>query len=319
MFPLMIRNFQIGKSETVLEEPKPALRNKSIEKHQRLPYIYDYTINEPDKCKDGAPFLILLITAERWQKEARQAIRQTWGKEDLLPGVKTLRLFLLGKDNKWTDDANKSLVEESQAFHDIIQQDYLDTYRNLTTKVLNGLSWVATHCPGASYVMKTDSDMFIGTEYLINSLLKPDQPPRLNYFTGSLFINGRPIRNTDSKWYMSPEEYPENDYPLFCSGTGYVFSAGLAGKIVEVSPSVRWVYLEDVYVGLCLKKIGVQPVAPPKGTDFNIWRVQYTDCGYSRIVTSHGLSPGDIISQWNQMQRNKHTCVSTDEQKPSSK
>ncbi|XP_018425944.1 PREDICTED: beta-1,3-galactosyltransferase 2-like [Nanorana parkeri] len=289
--------------------PNALLETNTSKDAPKTLHIYDYLINEPDKCKDGAPFLILLIAAERWQKEARQAIRQTWGKEDFLPGVRILRLFFIGKDVGWNDDARRSLLEESQMFHDIIQQDYLDTYYNLTVKVMMGLSWISTHCPEASYVMKTDSDMFVNSEYLISRLLKPEEPPRPNYFTGYLMTNATPIRNLDSKWYVPPAEYPEKGYPLFCSGTGYVFSANLAPKIVQVSPTVKWIRLEDVFVGLCLDKLGVLPVAPPKPNDFNAWRVFYTDCEYNQIVTSHELRPGEIIYFWNKLQQNKHKCV----------
>ncbi|XP_068099322.1 beta-1,3-galactosyltransferase 2-like isoform X2 [Hyperolius riggenbachi] len=271
-------------------------------------HVYEYLINEPDKCREDVPFLLFLLTVEAWQKEARQAIRQTWGKEDFLPGVKILRLFFLGKTAKWTQDNQQSLLTESQQYHDIIQQDYLDTYWNLTIKVLMGLHWASTYCPKATYIMKTDSDMFVNTEYLIKSVLKPDQPPRKDFFTGYLMINASPIRNLDSKWYVTPEEYPELSYPPFCSGTGYVFSGDLPSKIVRISPNIRWLHLEDVYIGLCLNRLGVEPVAPPRDSDFNPWRVGYSDCGYNHIVTSHQLRPGEIIYYWNRVQQNKHNC-----------
>nr|DBA15723.1 TPA: hypothetical protein GDO54_003195 [Pyxicephalus adspersus] len=280
-----------------------------INSHQVL---YDYIINEPNKCKGNVPFLILLVIGERWQQEARQAIRQTWGKEDFVPGVRMLRLFFLGKGLGWNDKGQRSLLEESRMFHDIIQQDYLDTYHNLSLKVIMGFNWISAHCPNASYVMKTDSDMFVNTEYLIHRLLKPDEPPKLNYFTGYLMINGTPIRNLGSKWYVPYEEYPEERYPIFCSGTGYVFSANLVHDIVQVSPSIRWIHLEDAFVGLCLDKLGVLPVAPPKLTDFNPWRVFYSDCEYNQIVTSHEMRPSDLRYLWNRLQKQKHKCVRTD-------
>ncbi|XP_063797592.1 beta-1,3-galactosyltransferase 2-like, partial [Pseudophryne corroboree] len=278
----------------------------SSEECPKIPQRYKYIINEPNKCNEHVPFLILLVTVERWQQQARQAIRQTWGKEDFITGVKILRLYLLGSD---TINGELALLSESEEYHDIIQQYYFDTYNNLTIKVLMGLSWVVMYCPQAMYVMKTDSDMIINTEYLVNKLLKPDQPLRMNYFTGYLMTNAQPIRDRNSKWYMPPDVYPENQYPPFCSGTGYVFSGDLAQKIVNISPIIRWLHLEDVYIGLCLDKLGVQPVVPPKITDFNAWRVMYTDCGYNQIVTSHMWSPGEIIFYWNMLQKKKHLCV----------
>ncbi|XP_069593375.1 beta-1,3-galactosyltransferase 2-like [Ranitomeya imitator] len=270
---------------------------------------YEYIINEPDKCKERVPFLVLLITVQRWQHEARQAIRKTWGREDLLPGVKILRLFFLGKDPILNTEAETAISVESQGFHDIIQQNYLDTYANLTMKVLMGLNWITTYCPHALYVMKTDSDMFVNTENLVNKLLQPNHPPRTNYFTGFLMLNGSPIRNLDSKWYVSPDEYPEETYPSFCSGTGYVLSGDLTHKIIKILPNVRWIHLEDVFIGLCLKKLGVEPVAPPPNSEFNNWRVAFSNCRYHNIVTAHQMSPSEILYYWTRLQDTKHLCA----------
>ncbi|XP_056379639.1 beta-1,3-galactosyltransferase 2-like [Hyla sarda] len=272
-------------------------------------YHFKYIINEPKKCQKNSPFLILLIAVQAWQSEARQAIRQTWGNEDFVPGIQIVRLFLLGKDATSNIDVQQALVNESRKYHDIIQQEYLDTYNNLTLKTLMGLRWVATYCPQIPYVMKTDSDMFVNTEYLINKLLIPDQPPQKNYFTGYLMRGFLPNRNTDSKWYMAPSLYPGERYPTFCSGTGYVFSGDLAEKIFKVSASVTFLHLEDVFVGVCLDKIGVSPVPPPKESDFNHWKVSYSDCYYNQIVTTHQFEPAELISTWKSLQKNKHTCV----------
>ncbi|KAM4641422.1 beta-1,3-galactosyltransferase 2 isoform 1-T3 [Discoglossus pictus] len=274
----------------------------------RRTYPYNYIINEPEKCRENAPFLILLVAVGPGQAHARQAIRKTWGDENLWPGIKIIRLFLLGRDAKPNGDIERYIMDESQQHHDIIQHDYMDTYYNLTIKTLMGMNWVATYCPHVSYVMKTDSDMFVNTEYLINKLLKPDLPPRTNYFTGYFMRGYAPNRNKNSKWYMPPDLYTEDMYPVFCSGTGYVFSGDMAEKIFKVSLSIRRLHLEDVYVGICLAKLHIDPMPPPNDTDFNHWRVSYSDCKYSQIITSHEFQPNELIKFWNQLQKNKHNC-----------
>lgn len=271
---------------------------------------YPYILNEPFKCRDSTPFLILLITVERGKVDARNAIRQTWGNESTAQGLGLVRLFLLGT-GKYTDTFQQSNIEdESRVYHDIIQQDYQDTYYNLTIKTLMGMYWVATYCPHASYVMKTDSDMFVNTEYLIQKLLKPELPPKQKYFTGFLMRGYSPNRNKDSKWYMSPELYPSERYPTFCSGTGYVFSGDLAELIYQASLSIRRLNLEDVYVGICLAKLRIDPVPPPNEFLFNHWRVSYSICKYSHLITSHQFPPNDLIKFWNHLQNNKHkACI----------
>uniref|UniRef100_A0A1A8IRD1 Hexosyltransferase n=1 Tax=Nothobranchius kuhntae TaxID=321403 RepID=A0A1A8IRD1_NOTKU len=283
--------------------------------HGPFPYI----INEPDRCAESqpAPFLVLLIATEARQVEARNAIRQTWGNESIASDLGFIRLFLLGrKEGELGLLQQKMLQAESRRHHDIIQQDFLDSYKNLTIKTLMGMNWVAMHCPQAGYIMKTDSDMFVNTEYLIYKLLRPELKPRKKYFTGNNMRGFAPNRNKNSKWYMPPELYPGEKYPTFCSGTGYVFSGDLARKIYHTSLTIRHLHLEDVYVGICLANIGVEPTPPPNGFLFNHWRVSYSSCKYSHLITSHGFHPNELLKYWHHLQSNKrNACINTFKEK----
>ncbi|XP_022610505.1 beta-1,3-galactosyltransferase 2-like [Seriola dumerili] len=279
--------------------------------HGPFPYI----INEPDKCVESrpVPFLVMLIATEARKVEARNAIRQTWGNESVALALGFIRLFMLGKNEGELGLLQQRMLEaESQRHHDIIQQDFLDSYKNLTIKTLMGMNWVAMHCPRASYVMKTDSDMFVNTEYLIYKLLRPEQKPKKNYFTGNNMRGFAPNRNKNSKWYMPPELYPSEKYPTFCSGTGYVFSGDLARKIYRASLSIRHLHLEDVYVGICLAKLRIEPTPPPNEFLFNHWRVSYSSCKYSHLITSHGFHPNELLKYWHHLQSTKRSaCINT--------
>lgn len=295
---------------------------------------YRYILNEPLKCRRGGgdgdnsppPFLVLLVAAEPGQAAARDAIRQTWGNESAVAGLSpagtgsTLgfaRLFLLGTPERSAEGARlqSAIEEESRVHRDIIQQDYRDTYYNLTIKTLMGMNWVATHCPGARYVMKTDSDMFVNTEYLVQKLLRPELPPRRRFFTGYLMRGYAPNRHNDSKWYMPPEVYPSERYPTFCSGTGYVFSGDMAELIYGASLGIRRLHLEDVYVGICLAKLRIDPAPPPNEFLFNHWRVSYSSCKYSHLITSHQFQPAELVKYWNHLQANKHNACSNTQAK----
>ncbi|XP_019734718.1 beta-1,3-galactosyltransferase 2 [Hippocampus comes] len=304
-------------SGTALETPKLATTNQSEVGHlndTEIQGLFPYIINEPVKCRQNltAPFLVFIIATEALQVEARDAIRQTWGNEHLIRGVPVVRIFLLGKDEgEAVSRQQQMLQEESRKYHDIIQQDFLDSYNNLTLKTLMGLHWVARYCSRASYVMKTDSDMFINTENLIRKLLRPELKPKTNYFTGRVIRNNAPIRDRKSKWYVSEQEYPNVMYPTFCSGTGYVLSGDLALKIYTTSPSVRQLHLEDVHVALCVAKLGLEPIDPPSHFLFNHWRVPFKGCDYYRLLTSHGFQPWEIIQYWSMMLSDKTKCATS--------
>ncbi|XP_061150692.1 beta-1,3-galactosyltransferase 2-like [Syngnathus typhle] len=310
------QNHSSIQSPSGLENPKLAHGEQSAAEDcndTAIQTLFPYIIKQTDKCRErlAPPFLVFLITTEAWQVHAREAIRRTWANETLIPGVSVVRLFLLGRpgEGQMPTRLQKRLRWESQQYHDLIQQDFLDSYNNLTLKTLMGLHWVARYCSGASYVMKTDSDMFINTEYLVWKLLRPEREPKMNYFTGSVLRNVAPFRDNRNKWYISTEEYPERTYPLFCSGTGYVFSGDLARKIYETSRSVRLIHLEDVYVGLCLAKLGLEPSDPPENFLFNLHRVPARGCEYNRLITSHGFKPHEIVQYWMMQQRNKAKCT----------
>ncbi|XP_061695516.1 beta-1,3-galactosyltransferase 2 [Syngnathoides biaculeatus] len=298
-----------------VEQSKSAKVNQSEEggiHRTLLNGLFPYIINEPDKCQESqaAPFLVFIITTEALQVDARDAIRQTWANETLIRDVGVVRLFLLGKcEGEEGSRQQRILQKESLKYHDIIQQDFLDSYKNLTLKTLMGLHWVARYCSRASYVMKTDSDMFVNTENLIQGLLRPELKPKRNYFTGRLISNDLPIRDKKSKFYVSKKEYPEGKYPIFCSGTGYVLSGDLPLKIYTTSLSMRQLHLEDVHVALCLAKLGLKPIVPPHEFLFNHWRVPLAGCRYNRLITSHGFQPKEIIQHWRIQQSNKEKCT----------
>ncbi|XP_038614531.1 beta-1,3-galactosyltransferase 2-like [Tachyglossus aculeatus] len=265
---------------------------------------YKFLINEEDKCKDKSPFLVLLICTKASEKEHRDSIRKTWGNESLVAGFPVVRLFMLGNhDPVYTP----GVQNESKQYHDIIQQNFLDTYTNLTLKVIMGMEWVTTYCPHAKFVMKTDTDMFVNTEYLIQKLLVTIPPTQL-FFTGRIMRNHKPIRNKDSKWYMPVDIYPEERYPDFCSGTGYVFSASIAEKVLNASLSIKYLHLEDVYVGLCLHRNKIPVASPPGSSLFNTYQVSFTPCRYNNLITSHQISPRLLITFWEQLQKDKKMC-----------
>ncbi|XP_052404414.1 beta-1,3-galactosyltransferase 2 isoform X5 [Carassius gibelio] len=276
---------------------------------------YEYILNEPNACLQRAPFLVLLIEVEPKKTDARDAIRKTWANESVAGGLGFIRLFFIGVNKDTQIDGSKlqhTIEEESHRYHDIVQQDYRDTYNNLTLKTLMGMYWITKYCPEAKYVMKTDSDMFVNTEYLIEKLLKTKGQPMQKYFTGLHMSDFSPNRNKESKWYMPEEVYPGKRYPTFCSGTGYVFSGDVAQRIYVTSLTIPRLHLEDVYVGICLAKLKIEPTPPPNEHLFNHWRVPYSSCRYSNLITSHGFHPNEIIQYWQHLQSNKHNpCQQT--------
>ncbi|KAG9488465.1 beta-1,3-galactosyltransferase 2-like [Eleutherodactylus coqui] len=267
------------------------------------PFPYQFVINLPNKCKDRKPFLVIMVLGECHDLQSRQTIRETWGNESIYD-VDVVTIFLLGLPRVAPDQTQLMLKEESMVFGDIIQQDFMDTYYNLTLKTLMGIEWVTKFCPSTSYVMKIDNDMFLNVDYLVHQLLYPEYPIRENFFTGALVTNTGPIRSRAYKWYVPEEVYPNNTYPPYCAGPGYVFSVDMAKKIYDVAQEIRVIPMEDAFMGICLYELRIPPTPPPRGI-FNGFKAEYNLCRFKKVVMVHHYAGEELRTVWADFWANK--------------
>ncbi|KAM9093800.1 beta-1,3-galactosyltransferase 2 [Sarcophilus harrisii] len=275
----------------------------------RYPYSYPFLINHPDKCGGlrDAPFLLILVMSKPQDVGIRQVIRQTWGNETLVPGVVIRCLFVLGLPPPlFAQKLQDLLAEEDKEHGDLLQVGFLDTYRNLTLKVLMGLEWMAQYCPTAQYVLKVDSDVFLNPTFLVQQILQPNRPLKLNFIT-HIFRNSVPLWMQGHKWYMPPELYPQNMYPEYCAGLGYVMSGSLALRILTEAQRVKVIHLEDVFVGLCLQQLKVKPTPSPPNTFLIFWR-KYDHCTFHQLVLVHHFQHQELLRIWPDFLRATTSC-----------
>lgn len=260
-------------------------------------------------CKNQTPFLVLMVPVAPHNVEARNAIRQTWGNKSVVRGETVLTLFMLGVASQDGDaeQMHKTLAEENLKHRDLIQSNFLDTYLNLTIKTMVIMDWLATRCPTAAYAMKVDSDMFLNIDNLVIMLQKPDTPKK-DYLTGYLMVNRPVVRSKDSKWYVSEELFPEPTYPTYTLGMGYIFSNDLPGKLVEVSKEILPFNIEDAYVGMCMKKLGLSPKSPPDPYQFRAYSTGYNRCEYSKIITYILGSAKELLEYWTDLNKPGAPC-----------
>lgn len=302
-----------------------ALRVISIREFETLDIVplvrderrYSFQMNEPDLCFKQTPFLVLLVFTTPHEVEVRDAIRETWGRVHSVvwspngDRVNVTSVFLIGimppSDAEATTN-QAAVMLESQHNHDIVQYTEVDSSDTLVLKTLAGMAWAHRHCQQAKYIMKSEGDVFVNVEYLIKVLLYPGQPELTDYLTGQLVEGGRPHRDPQSKWFIPHDVYPDNIYPPFVLSSAYVLSADLVPKILNVSHSVPYFKLDDVYLGMCLARLGLKPSAPPRVHMFNAWFVVYSTCTYAYIVSSKGLSPDKLRYYWPIFMREKINC-----------
>uniref|UniRef100_A0AAV2LKE8 Hexosyltransferase n=1 Tax=Knipowitschia caucasica TaxID=637954 RepID=A0AAV2LKE8_KNICA len=234
---------------------------------------------------------------------ARNAIRQTWAKEPYVHGKRVLTMFMLGQ----AGEDPQSLTQEDNEHHDLIQSDFVDSYLNLTIKTMVIMHWVSTHCANSTFAMKVDSDMFLNVENLVD-MLKLPQIPTINYLTGRVMRDIRVIRAKHSKWYVPEELYPEPKYPLYCLGMGYILSSDLPVRLVEVSKEITPFNIEDAYIGMCMKKLGLSPTAPPQPGQFQAYNSKYDRCRFSQVITYILGSSQQLLQYWDDLKKPDPPC-----------
>lgn len=258
-------------------------------------FTYNFLVANENFCnKPGADsdvFLLIMVASYHPNVDARKAIRKTWGGDKQHKGLNVKTLFIFGTHAD--KNLNKQVQYELDHYGDVMQANFTDKYRTLTNKSMIGLQWVLRYCPQAKFVLKTDDDAFNVPQrymdYLINT--------HLETFIGGYCFTIMPDRSPSSKFYTPYSMYPNYHYPTYCAGPGYVLSISAVRKIVDISPNVLFLPMEDVYVsGMCRVAAGIQYVQI-EGTVIS--KHDMTRCNVaSWAKNSHNTLPQEAIQIW---------------------
>ncbi|KAM4571998.1 beta-1,3-galactosyltransferase 5 [Fundulus diaphanus] len=252
----------------------------------------------PLVCQRAKPYLITLVTSAPANQRARQAIRDTWGGEVEVRGLRVMTLFMVGVSSD--PGLGKLLIEEAREKGDLIQGRFLDSYSNLTLKTLAMLGWARRFCPQAHFVAKVDDDVFFNPSALLHFLNKSQNPyEQGDLYLGRVHLHVAPNRDPDSKHYLPSGAYPLTVFPDYCSGTAYVFSRSALLKVAlaaSASPLSTPLPPEDVFVGLCAHAAGVRPSHCPLFSGGP--PVPYGRCCYQTMVSVHQITPKEMLDYW---------------------
>ncbi|XP_034085188.1 N-acetyllactosaminide beta-1,3-N-acetylglucosaminyltransferase 2 [Gymnodraco acuticeps] len=292
---------------------------------------YALLINQPGICGNNdssfGPMLLMAIKSQVGNFENRQAIRETWGRSGLVKGESTKKgglvrtVFLLGRQDSSTGphpDLKNLLELENQKYGDILQWDFKDTFFNLTLKDLLFWQWLQQHCRSAMFVFKGDDDVFVRTGALLDYLHKQWEEHNLwkaytnetemNLFVGEVINYAMPNREPSTKYYI-PERFYKGVYPPYAGGGGVVYSVSLALRLNEVSKRVRLFPIDDVYLGMCMYRLGLLPSHHPGFLTFDLpHNDRWNPCAYRSVLLVHRRSPKDMLTLWKKLQRPPGRC-----------
>ncbi|ESO97806.1 hypothetical protein LOTGIDRAFT_95711, partial [Lottia gigantea] len=184
------------------------------------------------------PLLLILVLSKAENARQRHAIRSTYGSV-----VRDVNLvFLFGKTN--SSEMESLVQKEADVFGDIVQADFVESYYNLTYKVLMGFKWVKHFCPGAINIMKADEDTFMDIPRLTNIMASTDMT---NIIYGHFHFADDVDRKVE-KTKVVMEAFPFKYYLPHVKGNMYFMSKTLAFQILELSEYFPYVNIEDAHI-----------------------------------------------------------------------
>ncbi|KAF3789345.1 Beta-1-3-galactosyltransferase 15 [Nymphaea thermarum] len=154
-----------------------------------------------------------------------------------------------------------------------------------------------TKAVNAKYIMKTDDDAFVRVDEILASLNQKNIKQGLLY--GLINYDSEPHRDPESKWYISPEEWPEDKYPPWAHGPGYVISHDVADLVVRKHKKrrLKMFKLEDVAMGMWIADLKKGGLAVQYVNDDRVYNTGCTD-GY---VVAHYQEPREMLCLWQRL------------------
>ncbi|KAF7249379.1 N-acetyllactosaminide beta-1,3-N-acetylglucosaminyltransferase 2 [Varanus komodoensis] len=270
---------------------------------------YSLLMDQPQKCKHK-PFLLLAIKSLIPHFDRRQAIRESWGKEIKSGDTTIMRVFLLGQtpSEDHYPDLSDMLKFESETHQDILLWNYRDTFFNLTLKEVLFLKWVSNTCPEAQFIFKGDDDVFVNTHQILDYLKSLTKEKAKDLFIGDVIQDAGPHRDKKLKYYI-PESIYEGSYPPYAGGGGFLYSGDLALRLTNISDQVLLYPIDDVYIGMCLQKLGLAPEKHKGFKTFDIDEKHRNNiCSYTNLILVHSRKPQEMIKIWTNLQDPHLSC-----------
>lgn len=195
--------------------------------------------------------MLIMVTSHPGHVNLRNAFRQALPVETLRM-FNISRMFLLARINPSQTgyhQVDQSVIEEEHLAHnDIVQGDFVESYRNLSYKHVMGLKHATHYCPAAELVLKMDDDIAVDLFQLMD-LVRNESLSGMQI--AGAFMSGdelNALRDKNSKWYVSRDDYAPSRYPPFVSGWTYVTTIQVARQLVRHAESSPFFWIDDIYV-----------------------------------------------------------------------
>ncbi|KAF0302032.1 Beta-1,3-galactosyltransferase 5 [Amphibalanus amphitrite] len=196
-------------------------------------------------------------------------------------------------------DDTELLRTEADRHGDILQENFRDSYHNLTLKTMMGLRWAEERCPQAKFVVKTDDDIYWNLPLLMS---------HLDSLNENRFITGC-IKQLSAPAALSADGRPAPPgHPQFAAGAGYVVSGDLVADLYQAALRVPLLPVEDVFItGYCAKMAQAWP--PKHHTGFSCGDILSDDCDLVQLFNAHKITPARQYLIWEKFSTEPNPCM----------
>ncbi|KAA8533041.1 hypothetical protein F0562_032841 [Nyssa sinensis] len=249
---------------------------------------------------DGPVELFIGILSAGNHFAERMAVRKSWMQHRSIKSLDVVTRFFVALHGRM--EVNIELLKEAEFFGDIVMVPYMDNYDLVVLKTV-AICEYGVRTVAAKYIMKCDDDTFVR----IDAVIKEVKTVRNvgSFYVGNMNYYHKPLRH--GKWAVTYEEWPEEEYPPYANGPGYVVSSDIAHYIVTEfeKHNLRLFKMEDVSMGMWVEQFNSsKPVEYLHSTKF---------CQFGCIedyFTAHYQSPRQMICLWDKLQLHgkPHCC-----------
>ncbi|OIV95728.1 hypothetical protein TanjilG_05276 [Lupinus angustifolius] len=245
----------------------------------------------PPLPESGVELFIGVLSAGNHFAE-RMAVRKSWMQHRLIKSSKVVARFFVALNPR--KEVNTELKKEAEFFGDIVIVPYMDNYDLVVLKTV-AICEYGVHTVSAKYIMKGDDDTFVRVDAVLDEAR--NVPDDMTFYIGNINYYHKPMRY--GKWAVTYEEWPEEDYPPYANGPGYIISADIARYIVSEFQmhKLRLFKMEDVSMGMWVEQFNSsKPVKYIHSLKF---------CQFGCIedyYTAHYQSPRQMMCLWDKLQ-----------------
>ncbi|KHN76162.1 Lactosylceramide 1,3-N-acetyl-beta-D-glucosaminyltransferase B [Toxocara canis] len=186
---------------------------------------------------------LIVIRSAPNSRDYRDYIRETW-KPTVEPQLPVIFVSGTGKND---------LTLEAQHYGDILQLDFVDSYVNLTLKMVFIYKFFFSRLPKLKQIIAINDDTIVN-----GTALKSLES------ASGISINGKVSRGyprlifTWLPWYVPSSIYPNLCYPPFVQGSSFVMTRQAAQRIIENICLFPQFPLDDVFMGILANCLGIR-------------------------------------------------------------